>query len=68
MSEQEIKEPIRQGEAFSLVHSTRWNKTSLALGPIRFVNSDCRPNCTSTFVSRSRKIIRAYTLTDIQEG
>jgi hypothetical protein len=59
MSEQEIEGLIEHGNALSLVLSSRW-KISLAVGPIRFVNSHCKPNCA--LVSRDRKIIRAYAL------
>ncbi|KAK6543785.1 Histone-lysine N-methyltransferase set9 [Orbilia ellipsospora] len=51
---------------FSIIHSSRKAGAQIFLGPARFVNHDCSPNCR--FVSASRSIVTFAALRKIQPG
>lgn len=46
LSEEQVAYLKNMGERdFSVVYSSRWKAPALFLGPARFVNHDCNPNC-----------------------
>ncbi|KAJ3221632.1 Histone-lysine N-methyltransferase set9 [Clydaea vesicula] len=49
---------------FSLIYSTKYNITSLFLGPARFTNHDCNPN----FIPSDNGTIRFCVIADINVG
>ncbi|KAF3916093.1 hypothetical protein ABW20_dc0105782 [Dactylellina cionopaga] len=51
---------------FSIIHSSRKAGAQIFLGPARFVNHDCSPNCR--FVSASKSTVMFAALRDIEPG
>ena len=53
----------------SVIKKTSQNNPQdfLMLGPVRFVNSDCNPNCEYDFTSQQR-VVRIKTLTKVKSG
>lgn len=64
--EEEAQFTEESNRDFSIIHSSRKGGAQIFLGPARFVNHDCEPNCR--FVSSGKSLVGFIALRDIPVG
>ncbi|CUS13741.1 unnamed protein product [Tuber aestivum] len=66
MSDNEEQYYSRVQSDFSIIYSSRVGAMSLLLGPARFINHDCEPNCK--FTTAGKEHVNLYVERDIKAG
>ncbi|KAG0632681.1 hypothetical protein HOY80DRAFT_885127 [Tuber brumale] len=66
MSDNEEQSLSRVQSDFSIIYSSRVGAMSLLLGPARFINHDCQPNCK--FTTAGKEHVNLYVERDIKAG
>ncbi|KAG0130759.1 hypothetical protein HOY82DRAFT_579121 [Tuber indicum] len=66
MSDNEEQSLSRVQSDFSIIYSSRVGAMSLLLGPARFINHDCQPNCK--FTTAGKEHVNLYVERDIKSG
>ncbi|RPA96035.1 hypothetical protein L873DRAFT_1271652 [Choiromyces venosus 120613-1] len=66
MSDNEEQSLSQLQSDFSIIYSSRVGAMSLLLGPARFINHDCEPNCK--FTTTGKEHVNLYVERDIKTG
>lgn len=67
MNEQEELVLRKTGKDFSVVQSSSGNTLSVLLGPLRFVNHDCEPNCRLVTLDSQTQFVEALRNINVGE-